>query len=936
MANWLIRQTVDLAKGINARAQWAQDILPIAYPGDSRGHVWEVTVLKDGEPFALNGNTIAAYFFREGDQQTVPISASVTAGSNVAEVTLTQDVYAYEGRVTGIMRLVGNGSGPIVTIAACSFIVGADMTGAVITPSEPWADYNYVLNELERLEAANAAAENIVLVQDEQPDEAGNRIWIKTTDEEYVVPTWGEFEITQRDARKALLDSFGSITEPSHLKWESGSFASATGATTSNAAYIRCPDFIPALKGSTVSVSDLSAYRYQVMWYSTADVSGFDVDNSKAAGVREAYTVPADGYIRISIRDDSQSALADYAICSHFVLSVFTDETSVEDLRDTVLVDKYAALEAQAEIQGFSAFDASEIAWSTGGLSADGSFSTTRTNRVGIERFIACKKGSYIRLLDKSYQMTVCTYSGITTASKIEYTGYSQDDWVADRDCFVRLSMLKLDGPTINMSAAAEAVEIVMFGGGGSGTEHGTISVDDGTNVDATDRARVRTTDGIRMAAGTMIEAGSDFPFYIRLYSDEACTDYIDCADDLLYTYTASRACWARMVFVIADVYNLYSSDAITVTDAATDDVRINKIEGMVSIYDCLPITHAPGNIYQCADDIDGSLLPGVSHLSEDRLTTIYRWWHALYVEHTDCMTETALGTDASGTYDVMCYTIEAPRGKGGGVPDDRYEILWLSNIHGHERYCLTSTYWFFKNLVEKHVTDEHFAFLWAHCKFVVVPCVNPWGVANAKRYNSNNVDLNRNFDASWSYHADTGDGSSSRTADTYVAEAETTLMTTLINAHPNALFIVNRHDAGDVSASNPDAGYSWVKDAFDMDRRVLEGMFRQLRVSFLDHYACATSAVPAVIRNLASSSNAGTMDCWYNMIGMHGCLVESFCNSRGYRGGDTPVIDENAIDTLRMGVDMNVAIVEAVVTWANLIRACSDVSIVYTPSSDS
>ena len=899
MANWLIRQTAQLNDGMNARVEMCKDILPVAYVGDHEGHVWQVAVMDGENAVDLDGYTVAAYFHREPDDVGVSIAVTGTIDGNICRATVPQEVYDYEGRVSAIMRITSSG-GDKTTLAAVSFVVGEDMTsGGIIDPGDVIPTIDDLLIQMDALRNLNTQAQGIV---DGYAEQVG----------------------------ALLRDSFGNITDPATLIWESGSFAAATGAVTSNVAYIRTPNYIRVRRGSTVSVTDLQSYRFQCMWYANADGTGFSADNSKAAGVREKYVVPQDGYLRVSIRDDNQSSLSDYSISQYLVLDL-ADGDSVTALRDRVADDRYAALDREAEMHGYTKFNASTITWAEGGLSTDGSF-TSRSNRVGIERFVACKKGSYIRLLDKSYQMAICTYSGISAASKIAYIGYSQNDWIADRDCFVRMSMLKLDGPAISISAAAEAVEIAMFGGGGSRTEHGTISKDDGMDVDASGSNRMRMADGIYITRGTKIETGSDFPFYIRLYSDAACTNYVGNIDDALNTYTATRACWVRLVFAIADVYNLYSSDAITITDAATDDVRLNKIEGMVSVYDCLPITQAPGSIYQCADNIDGSLLPGANHLAEDRLTTIYKWWHALYSAHTDCMSEVSLGKDASGAHDVMCYTIEAPRGKGDGVPDDRYEILWLSNIHGHERYCLTSTYWFFKNLVEKHATDEHFAFLWAHCRFIVVPCVNPWGVAHAARTNANGVDLNRNYDASWTYKEDAVDGNSSRVPNEYVAEAETTLMTTLIKAHPNALFVVNRHDSGNVSSSTPGVGFSWFKDSFDMDRRVLEGMLRQLRTSFLDHYACASYAVPAVIRNLASSGATGTMDCWYNMIGMHGCLIESLCYNWGYMDGDTPVIDENAIDTLRMGVDINVATIEAVVTWANLIRACNDASIVYTP----
>lgn len=54
-------------------------------------------------------------------------------------------------------------------------------------------------------------------------------------------------------------------------------------------------------------------------------------------------------------------------------------------------------------------------------------------------------------------------------------------------------------------------------------------------------------------------------------------------------------------------------------------------------------------------------------------------------------------------------------------------------------------------DLVVNH-WQEHapLANLRKNVRLIVVPIVNPWGFANQERENSNNVDLNRNFDYYW------------------------------------------------------------------------------------------------------------------------------------------------------------------------------------------
>lgn len=154
MANWIIAQTVDLAKGINADA-FRREIYPLAYPGDDNSHVWQVTITNNGVPFVLQHHTVVSYFFREYDQQTVMAVGQVSG--NVASVALPEQVYAYQCRIQAIMRV--NYSGTNTTVAAMSFRVGENITGTIIDPGEAIPGIDDLLNEIERLEAATAAAE---------------------------------------------------------------------------------------------------------------------------------------------------------------------------------------------------------------------------------------------------------------------------------------------------------------------------------------------------------------------------------------------------------------------------------------------------------------------------------------------------------------------------------------------------------------------------------------------------------------------------------------------------------------------------------------------------------------------------------------------------------------------------------------------------------
>lgn len=187
MANWIIQQTADLANGINADA-FRRDIYPIAYIGDQNAHVWRVTVTNNGEPVNLANHTVTANFIREFDKATVTVVGSIDG--SVVYVSLPREIYAYQCRVAGVLRL--NRTGGSTTIAAIAFRVGANMTDTIIDPGEAIPDINVLLDEVERLEIANSQAENLVLVQETQPTEEANKLWVQPTEEEFVVPTMDE------------------------------------------------------------------------------------------------------------------------------------------------------------------------------------------------------------------------------------------------------------------------------------------------------------------------------------------------------------------------------------------------------------------------------------------------------------------------------------------------------------------------------------------------------------------------------------------------------------------------------------------------------------------------------------------------------------------------------------------------------------------------
>ena len=128
--NWIIPQTVDRLRGADAAAK-RQAIQPLAYPGNGNAHVWEVTVLDNGQPADLTGVTVVGYFMR-ADGNAVAVAGTVSG--NKASVTFATEVYVIPGLVKGVMNLTIADTS-VTPISAISFVVQEDITSDPIDPS---------------------------------------------------------------------------------------------------------------------------------------------------------------------------------------------------------------------------------------------------------------------------------------------------------------------------------------------------------------------------------------------------------------------------------------------------------------------------------------------------------------------------------------------------------------------------------------------------------------------------------------------------------------------------------------------------------------------------------------------------------------------------------------------------------------------------------
>ena len=83
-----------------------------------------------------------------------------------------------------------------------------------------------------------------------------------------------------------------------------------------------------------------------------------------------------------------------------------------------------------------------------------------------------------------------------------------------------------------------------------------------------------------------------------------------------------------------------------------------------------------------------------------------------------------------------------------------------------------------------------------ARYKYIIkiIPCANPWGYDNDKRWNSNGVNTIRNFDANWSLHGTAF--SDNYSGPSAASEDETKVIQAWIDNNQNAIALIDYHNS--------------------------------------------------------------------------------------------------------------------------------------------
>lgn len=190
----------------------------VTFTSESEAHQFVVRCAQNGQDLTLAG-TISAKFIR-ADGNTIQLVGSIVDGAAV--VTLAQDCYNVQGRFQlAIFNTVGDTK---LCIYACVGTVQKAQSGNLIDGGNIIQDVEDLIAEIQTTVATlppdylslvnqfNA----LVLVQDTQPSEAANKLWVDSdTVTETEVPTMKEFN-------DAVIDPFLSVIKSGLIEKPNG------------------------------------------------------------------------------------------------------------------------------------------------------------------------------------------------------------------------------------------------------------------------------------------------------------------------------------------------------------------------------------------------------------------------------------------------------------------------------------------------------------------------------------------------------------------------------------------------------------------------------------------------------------------------------------------------------------------------------------------
>ena len=449
-----------------------------------------------------------------------------------------------------------------------------------------------------------------------------------------------------------------------------------------------------------------------------------------------------------------------------------------------------------------AAMGAPVVVFENGGIETNGE-AVDKSNRIR-SNFVKVVKGSAVSIKgSQAYKFGVAEYGDNTESTFIYYRALSLDKYVAPYDCYIRIVMApNSSDPNATCSLGAEnTLDLSLY----------AFSVD---------RAAPLYEELSGWSSGYIKNNEYDPGDCVGLYAQSTTSwryQIVECnVGDEFILYGSGGAAprlWAfvdtgnRLVSIAEegakaiDLHIVAPVDGKLIVNCARDKHHKLSVKSV-----CSEKMHESIKIVPCSMPTTACCVESVKanegeHLLLDEL---YLHYDALAEQHSEYITKTILGKDASGSYNVYRYDFCPPVPvMDGVVPADfhSYEktdypvVIMDACIHGSEKPCARALF----NFMEKVANDTDGIFAWMrnNIHFVIVPVSNPWGYVNNARSNANGVDLNRNFSIYWEYGEDNTDNDRYR-GKSALSETETQYLDAILNEYKDkCAFYYNWHTHG-------------------------------------------------------------------------------------------------------------------------------------------
>lgn len=274
-------------------------------------------------------------------------------------------------------------------------------------------------------------------------------------------------------------------------------------------------------------------------------------------------------------------------------------------------------------------------------------------------------------------------------------------------------------------------------------------------------------------------------------------------------------------------------------------------------------------------------------------------------------VTKTSIGYDESGTIEMFRYDFvpDVPYTNNDSAYAEKHTytannypiVITNTGIHGDEKpdvYAQLNL----MTLIAQAKSNDIFGWLHNNIHFVVVPFENPYGFQYDTRWNSNHVDLNRNFPAYWALdpNADRDDPTSSRYRGSSAgSEQETQNILSILQAYENnAVCYYSWHTHGVFTSYAKMTCYQIPKSQFYDDcQNIGYALIKAItNEGWTNHNLPENSGYIGITETAGTAGIANNTGAYY---GIPSACPE--CMYRYYDGGSGAVLNNNDINCMNV-----------------------------------